>query len=148
MLPRVTLLHAMLFVFLTGAAGGIWFSYAHTELFVPKYLSERPSSGITGCCGNLTRIGLAVEAYYREHGELPQSQYDLVPHYLPEIPRCPSADYDTYRSSFGGSGGRAPWNREDYYLVECCGENHKDYWVAPDFPAYDNQNGLKLVYTW
>ena len=68
MLPRLTLLRAMFVVFLTGAAGGIWLSYTHTELFVPKYLSERPSSGITGCCANLTRIGLAVEAFYNAHG--------------------------------------------------------------------------------
>lgn len=30
MLPRLTLLRALILVFLTGAAGGIWLSYTHT----------------------------------------------------------------------------------------------------------------------
>ena len=91
--PRFTLLHLLILIFLLGLGSGLWFSYTHTELFVPKFLSEKPMGGVAGCARNLTRIGLAMEAFHHDHGDYPQSQRELVPTYLKSLPECPQARF-------------------------------------------------------
>lgn len=137
---RFTLLHAILLVFLSGMACGVWACYLNTHLFVPAHLTARPVGGVAGCARNLNQIAMALEAYAVDHHSYPRSQYDLLPSYLRELPRCPEANRMTYRTSFGVH----PY----HFLIECTGENHRSSWVAPDFPAYHSQQGLMVEQTW
>lgn len=142
--PRLTLLHLFLFVFSVGVVVGIGLSYQNTQYFVPKYLAREHQVGLAGCAKNLTRMGLAFEAYHHDHGKYPQSQYDLLPKYLGDIPVCPSAERVSYRTSFGPQTGNNKADSDDYFLIECCGRNHDTYWVKADYPAYDNIFGLMM----
>jgi hypothetical protein len=142
--PRFTLFHLMLIVFLVGLGSGVCLSYNNTDLFVPKYLAGKPTSGVSGCAQNVVRIGLAMEAYDGDHGHFPTSQHELVPHYLDRLPHCPTAGRMSYRTSFGPRTGYNTSDNPRYFLVECCGINHDNLWIAPDFPAYDNFSGLMM----
>lgn len=147
--PKFTLLHLLFLVFLVGIATGVVLSLQHTDLFVPHYLKSRPSDSVSRCAANVTRIALALEAYAHDHhGQLPQSQNELVPKYLAEFPECPAAHRMTYRTMFGPHAGYNPGDDPNYFLVECTGENHGSLWVAPNFPAYDNRSGLLVEQAW
>ena len=144
--PKISLMH--LFMFCVGFGAGAWCFFLNRDLFVPSYLEKGRTSGIAGCAGQVARIGLALETYAAEHGELPQSQNDLIPRYLEAIPKCPVAERVTYRTTFGAGAGYNKTDNPDYYLVECCGVNHGSLFVAPNFPAYDNLEGLRVEQQW
>lgn len=127
---------------------GAWLCYAMKERFLPQYLNRHQTEGVVGCSLNLTRIGVALEAYAQEHGSYPMSQYELVPDYMKSLPNCPNVERMTYRTSLGRQTGSYPGSAPSYFLVECCGKNHDDARLSPNFPAYDSLEGLRLEYVW
>jgi hypothetical protein len=130
---------ALLFGTALGAFGLFLYLANNTEIGRPQNLAR--------CSSHLSRIGTALEIYKKDHGDFPKSQYELVPDYLEQLPICPSAQRMTYRTSFGPE--LVP-NTEvpDYFLVECCGHNHKGAQVAPNSPSLDSLTGLKVVQEW
>lgn len=144
--PRISILHLLLLI--TGLFMGLGLAWWNVELFVPDYLEGRRMHGVSGCSANLTRIGMAIEAYSQEYGGLPRSQYDLVPNYLKELPTCPAAQRMSYRTAFGPYAGNNRSSEPFYFLVECCGENHGQALLSPDFPAYDSKMGLIYERGW
>lgn len=52
--------------------------------------------------GRMAPLVAAIGKYETDHGSLPQNEADLVPAYLPAIPRCP---YDTMTDIALGMGG-------------------------------------------
>lgn len=144
--PRISIFHFL--VLITGLVLGVGLAWWNADLFVPEYLEGRRPGRVSACAANLTRIGIAIEAYSKEHGMLPESQYDLVPDYLKKLPDCPSAHRMSYRTSFGPYAGNNKSADPHYFLVECCGENHKGALMAPDFPTYDSNVGLMFERGW
>jgi hypothetical protein len=62
----------------------------------------RARGRVEACMRRLDDIGLGIRAYRAEHdGNWPGSLAELVPRYMTQIPRCPSAssDLDTYTYS-------------------------------------------------
>lgn len=110
--------------------------------FSPNFVGCRCRSPLSGCKSNLKNIGTALEMYSTDFGgQYPVSLEQLYPDYLKREPICPQAKHSTYRASFGP---QAPYNSgayQDYYLVECTGENHADT-LSPDFPKYNGIDGL------
>ena len=61
---------------------------------------------------NGERIVRACESFYSDHGRYPKTLNELVPRYLPSIPRAGAGDFYYYNSQ--DSGGLAPilwWNQ-------------------------------------
>ncbi|MGV8120870.1 MAG: protein kinase [Candidatus Xenobiia bacterium LiM19] len=88
------------------------------------------------CTGNLKNISTALEMYRTDnHDQYPRTLYELVPHYLPFLPVCPSAGSTTY----GYTGNKA----EDSYTVWCSGTYHIEKTGRADFPQYDSIQGLR-----
>ena len=142
--PRITVLRVWIFTFFAGTGFGIALSYWNTHLFVPTFLSQQHQDGLGECARNLRGLALALEAYRRDHGHLPENQNHLRPKYLRKFPNCPEAKRMTYRTSFGPRIGKNPNDNPDYYLVECSGDNHKKSWVALNAPQYDGIQGLTI----
>lgn len=91
---------------------------------------------MTACKSNLKNIATALEMYADDHeGTFPESLEALTPEYLRQIMVCPSAEKDTYSSSYSRN------TEPDGYVMRCHGENHHIL-GAPDYPAYDAVNGL------
>lgn len=134
--PRVTMFHALLV--LLGIGLGITLCFKNPEYLVPKYIEKGPGKSAVQCTENLLQIAAALDTYKRDHSTLPTSQYDLIPKYLEEPPVCPAAGRATYRTAFKEKTDSEP----EQYLIECCGDNHTDLHVAPDYPAYNNKSGL------
>ncbi len=97
-----------------------------------------PEMKLFRCESNLRTISNAIEMYSTDHkGKYPEKLNELVPDYLPKIPRCPSAGKDTYSPSYllkkEGSG-------ESYNLF-CLGSNHTASGLGKDFPRYEYSLG-------
>lgn len=127
--PKITVLTLMLF----GAAAAGWMLHL--------WLLERK---MDECKHNVKRIGRALEDYFRDHQEYPENQNQLIPDFLDEFPECPIVGCMTYRTSFGPHAGRNPFDNPDYFIVECCGDNHGVYGMTPNFPAYDSISGFMV----
>lgn len=122
------------------ALGGVVLLLA--AILVPNFIRARARGSLTACKSNLKNIGTALEMYSTDnHGLYPKSMSALTPNYLKTFPECPNAGM-TYRAEFGPN---APYNtdrHDDYYYVECHGENHKSVSVTGDFPSYNGIQGL------
>ena len=138
--PKITVFHFILL--LVGFGLGVVFSWQNTELFVPEYLKGGGGQGVATCANNLAQIGPAIESYRVSNGHLPRSQNELVPDFLTALPSCPSAGRMSYRTTLGLK------TDSDFFLVECCGTNHEDIFLAPDNPAYDSETGLRGERKW
>jgi hypothetical protein len=110
------------------------------------YPALPPPIEVSECSANLVRLGTALEAFRGENGRYPTSQYELVPRYLGKLPECPSARRVTYRTSFGPELVEGPLKPDDYFMVECCGDNHDKWLVAPYSPSFDSIDGLKVEF--
>lgn len=111
-------------------------------LLLPNFVRARAQPGVS-CKGNLKNIGTALEMYASDWGgNYPDGLWRLTPNYLRSIPACPDAGYVTYRADFGPDAKLNPDRYEDYYYVECCGENHKSVSVTGNYPAYNGIQGL------
>ncbi len=109
----------------------------------PNFIRCSCRGTLTGCKSNLKNIGTALEMYSTDHdGNYPGSLDELYPEYLRREPICPKADHSTYRASYGRQVPGNDGGYEDYYLVECTGENHDDVDYPPDFPKYNGVIGL------
>lgn len=109
----------------------------------PNIIRARAGGALTACKSNLKNIGTALEMYSTDwSGKYPDSMDKIVPNYLKTIPECRAAGRVTYRVQFGPLVPSNPKAHEDYYLVECVGENHKRVSITGNYPAYDGVIGL------
>lgn len=125
------------------ACGGILL-LSLSVIIVSKSVRVRTqSSHPSACPSQLTRIGIALEMYSTDNGgKYPTSLNQLTPNYLKGIPKCPASDSMTYRVYFGPNAPCNPDRYQDYYYLECHGENHKAVGVTGDYPAYNAIQGL------
>gem|GEM_PF-2769770 len=87
------------------------------------------------CMGNLKRIAVAIELYSVDCcGRYPFSLSALTPVYIPMIPPCPAAGYDTYSSTYRYN--------PDHYFFMCSGTHHAEARVPENFPEYDSFRGV------
>ena len=113
-------------------------------LLLPHFIRPRCCGGqLTACKSNLKNIGTALEMYSTDwDGNYPTSLTPLTPNYLKTIPECPTAATTTYAVAFGKYAPYNPHGFEQYYYVECHGENHLAVSVTANFPAYNGIEGL------
>lgn len=132
--PRVSLLTVLALLAIVSVLAAI---------LVPNFVRARARGTLTACKSNLKNIGTALEMYSTDwSGKYPTSLDVLTPKYLKLIPECPTTRTVTYRAHFGKA---APMNKggyEDYYYVECLGENHSAVSVTGNYPAYNGIEGL------
>lgn len=133
-----------LIIGLGGVALGLASGLLLHDRFPVFFETSQTHAKVVECNARLLAIATAMETYRMKHERYPTSQHALVPDDLPELPHCPRAGRVTYRTSFTASrkdGGRG-------YKIECCGTSHGDLFLAPNFPAYDSDRGLKLEWAW
>ena len=117
-------------------AGAVW------RLYEPTRMTPGGST-LTTCKSNLKNIGTALEMYSTNHqGKYPPSMDLLTPNYLKTIPECPAAGSITYRVTFGLNAPMNTHRYNEYYYLECHGNNHRDKGVIGDYPAYNGTMGL------
>lgn len=126
---------------------GIVFLGTIASVMVVAYLIGRPRPNhgnmLTACKSNLKNLGTACEMYSTDYeGKYPSRLDSLTPNYLKTIPSCPSAGKVTYRAQFGPSAPMNSSHYQDYYYLECYGENHKKMHITGDYPAYNGVQGL------
>lgn len=108
---------------------------------------HRGSGQLTACKSNLKNLGTAMEMYSTDwSGKYPPeadkvAQY-LTPNYLKTIPVCPSAGTVTYTFELGPKARGNSSGFEDFYFIQCQGENHKAHELPPNYPQYDGVQGL------
>lgn len=113
-------------------------------LIVPQFVLARKQGQLSDCKSQFKNIGVALEMYSTVWGgHYPRNLNQLIPKYLPRLPECPAAGRMTYRADFGRHAAGNTRHVEDYYILECAGENHVGLGVAPNYPAYDTDNGLR-----
>lgn len=108
-------------------------------------LMHRPKrqGPLTACKSNLKNIGTAMEMYSTDwQGHYPNNLAALTPAYLIALPQCPVSRSQSYRLQTGPKAGYNTQGYEDYYVLQCQGENHKRIRLAPNFPQYDCLQGL------
>ncbi|GEM_PF-360314 len=107
-----------------------------TPLAKKTPINPYSESNLANCTGNLKNISTALEMYRTDnHGHYPQALNELVPHYLPFLPVCPSAGSTTY--SYTGN------DTEGSYTVWCSGTYHIDMTNKASYPQYDSIQGLR-----
>jgi hypothetical protein len=132
--PRISLLSLLALTTTTLVLGA---------LLIPGFIRARARGSLTACKSNLKNIGTALEMYSTDwSGKYPGSLEALTPNYLKTIPECPSAGSMTYRVHFGVGAPMNSAGYEDYYYIECYGENHKQVSVTGNYPAYNGIQGL------
>ena len=110
---------------------------------IPNFVRARAQGSMTPCKSNLKNIGTALEMYSTDwSGKYPASTTMLTPKYLKTTPECPAAASNSYRAYFGSGATFNPKHYEDYYYIECYGENHKPVSVTGNYPAYNSIQGL------
>lgn len=110
---------------------------------VPNFVRARARGQLTACKSNLKNISTALEMYSTDFsGKYPASLDLVVPNYLKTLPICPSGGEKTYRAYFGSTIPHNPQRYQDYYYIECYGENHTTVSVDGNYPAYDGIKGL------
>jgi hypothetical protein len=135
-LPRLRL------TFLQAVAMGVALLTAAIAL-PPNFIRARAQGRLSGCKSNLKNIGTALEMYSTDwSGKYPTTTAMLTPTYLRDIPECPIAGKKTYRAHFGYAALLNTAGYEDYYYVECYGENHTGLSVTGNYPAYNSIQGL------
>lgn len=106
------------------------------------HLKMRPGSHLTFCKSHLKDIGTAMEAYSTDFsGKYPSNLDQLVPKYLKALPECEAAGKVSYKLYTGQGPANNP-GYEDYYYLECHGQNHSDSGIRGHYPAYDGISGL------
>ncbi len=111
-------------------------------ILVPNFVRARARGQLTACKSNLKNIGTAMEMYSTDYsGMYPPDINYLTPNFLKTLPECPAAGKVTYKAYFGQGPNNHP-GFQDYYYVECHGENHTDVAVKGHYPAYDGISGL------
>ena len=111
-------------------------------ILVPNFVRARARGQLPACKSNLKNIGTAMEMYSSDNsGKYPPNIDMLTPNYLKTIPECPASARVTYKY-YGGQGPANNPGFQDYYYVECHGENHTHVSIKGHYPAYDGISGL------
>lgn len=109
----------------------------------PNFIRARSRGSLTACKSNLKNMGTAMEMYSTDFGgKYPRYMSRLTPNYLKTIPECPSAGTATYHMTFGPMAPYNTKNYQDYYFIDCTGENHLTISLPPDYPQYNGIVGL------
>jgi serine/threonine protein kinase len=93
---------------------------------------------LNSCEKNMTVIGDALERYKKDNNYYPDKMEKLVPKYLSEIPKCPSA-------LLANSGYEGTYEVLSYgkgYRFCCKGSNHFRTGITGDYPVYNSTEGL------
>lgn len=118
-------------------AGGDRTASATPKLTASPSQSPTAVNG-TNCKLNLKNIATGLEMYASDHaGGYPKSLTELVPKYLPVMPRCSLADHDTYVDSYSMKA------RPDWYLFYCKGNAHAQEGLAVDLPRFSSDRGME-----
>lgn len=100
---------------------------------------EKKRKGFPLCQQNLRNIAVALEEYKKEHdGKYPRNLDSLIPEYLKQIPKCPSAEKDTYSSGYEVNG------EGDAFTLYCKGLNHYFSGVDENYPRFYSKSGLVI----
>jgi type II secretory pathway pseudopilin PulG len=112
-------------------------------ILVPNFIRARSRGQLTACKSNLKNIGTAFEMYSTDwSGKYPRHIDMLTPNYLKTIPECPATGSITYQAVMGSAVAYNNPGFDDYYFVQCSGENHTAVNVQKDYPQYDGISGL------
>ena len=110
-----------------------------TAILVPNFIRARAQGQTTACKSNLKNLGTALEMYSTDNaGRYPTSLGPLTPNYLKRMPICPSANSDTYSSSYQFAAN------PDAYSFFCQGLHHGEAGLKENFPQYNSYYGLVL----
>lgn len=91
------------------------------------------------CAINLQTVDLALRNYAHAHDhQFPKKLGELIPAYLPAIPRCPVARKDTF------SPGYSVGSEFEVFTLTCAGRHHKAVGLGKGFPRLYSEGGLKL----
>ena len=140
--PPNLLLHTMLacvafrFTRTTGLVGFIAVLICSVLfIFKPCVGCHRGSSELWRCRSNLRTIADAAEIYSTDNvGLYPRTLAQLTPRYLEEIPRCPSANGDTYSFTYRSA------TRPDAFTFFCYGDHSRS--ATPNgYPRYSSYQG-------
>lgn len=112
-----TLIELLIVVLIIGVLAGI---------AVPRVASRSDEAKATACKANMKEIATAVEAYYLDNGEYPDSLSELSD-YLKTVPKCPAGkkDYDYDR----------PDNDKQRFTLSC--PNHPSFKVTEASEAWE-----------
>ena len=113
-------------------------------ILVPNFIRARAQGQLTACKSNLKNIGTAMEMYSTDwSGKYPTAGMNLLtPNYLKTIPECPAAGTVTYTALFGSGSAYNTSGFQDYYFIQCAGNNHTSVSVPANYPQYDGIQGL------
>jgi hypothetical protein len=119
------------------------FLFVMAVIFIPSFVSPPHAVGpLNACRSNLKNLGIGMEMYGTDWaGKYPMSLALLTPNYLRTIPECPAARIVTYQLKTG----KVAYNEtghEDYYFLQCAGENHVAVSVPANYPQFDSIKGL------
>ena len=111
-------------------------------MLVNCHFKMKPGSSLTFCKSHLKDIGTAMEAYSTDFsGKYPSDLDKLTPKYMKTLPECEAAGKVSYKLYTGQGPANNP-GYEDYYYLECHGQNHSDSGIRGHYPAYDGISGL------
>jgi cell division protein FtsB len=103
-------------------------------------IAETPEvANFDACKENLKKIAQAIKLYAADNaGVSPKklSKIFMNSKYLEVIPTCPAATKDTYSDGYEVS------NDKKSFTVYCCGKNHINIKVKPDYPQYSSTGGM------
>jgi type II secretory pathway pseudopilin PulG len=112
-------------------------------ILVPNFVRAVEQDNLTACKSNLQNIGAAMEMYTVDwSGKYPVRIELLTPNYLKTIPECPSAEQITYTVKTGKNIAYNDAGFEDYYFMQCEGDNHSWVSVPAGYPQYDSLSGF------
>lgn len=126
-----------------GCAGFLMIVLLFGAILYPNYARARGQGQVTACKANLKNIATALEMYATDNnGDYPPSlDYLTRPgvygEYFKQLPVCPSAQEDTYSSSYTHKNGR-----HAAYKLYCSGHNHGVVGLEANMPGFDSNTGL------
>ena len=119
----------------------LFFGTLASSLFF--YRPHHTVGQLTACKSNLKNLGTAMEMYSTDwSGKYPTEITMLTPNYLKTIPECPTAGEVTYTLQTGENTVYNTAGFQDYYFLQCEGENHTSFSVPENYPQYDGIRGL------
>lgn len=115
-----------------------------SAILAPNFIRARARGHLTACKSNLKNIGTAMEMYSTDWSGLypPRGLAQLTPNYLKTIPECPATGEVTYVMTQGPAAKYNTQSYQDYYFVQCDGENHSWVSVPQNYPQYNGIVGL------
>ena len=100
---------------------------------------------LSGCGANLRQLGSVLDTWAMDHqGHYPERLEELVPNYVKDekLLVCPAAGVNTYFAGYKRTIGVA--GAPDTYVICCSGANHGRQDLAPDFPQFSSDGGLRV----